>query len=98
MFAIARVIIGVGVPFAISGASQLIAELSYPKERPVITALFNDCLYIGSIMAAGVTLGTYAWPNDWAWRLPSLFQILPSMLQLIFIWYALTHSLISLCN
>ena len=31
--------------------------------------------------AAGTTLGTYAIPNNWAWRIPSLLQIVPSLLQ-----------------
>lgn len=26
-------------------------------------------------------------PNDWSWRIPSLLQITPSLLQLIFIWF-----------
>ena len=26
-------------------------------------------------------------PSNWAWRIPSLLQILPSMLQLTFIWW-----------
>lgn len=86
MFLVARVILGAGIVYAISGASQLIAELAYPKERSVITGLFNESWYAGSIVAAGVTLGTYSWKSNWSWRLPSLLQILPSLLQLTFIW------------
>lgn len=86
MFLVSRVILGAGIVYAISGASQLIAELAYPKERSVITGLFNESWYAGSIVAAGVTLGTYSWTTNWSWRVPSLLQILPSMLQLIFIW------------
>jgi predicted MFS family arabinose efflux permease len=86
MFLVARLMLGYGIPFAISGASQLIAELSYPRERAIITGLFNESWYIGSIIAAGVTLGTYSIESTWAWRIPSLLQILPSMLQIIFIW------------
>lgn len=26
-------------------------------------------------------------PNSWSWRIPSLLQIAPSVLQLIFIWF-----------
>ncbi|KIW17430.1 hypothetical protein PV08_04624 [Exophiala spinifera] len=87
MFLVARIILGMGIVFAISGASQLIAELAYPKERSVITGLFNESWYAGAIVAAGVTLGTYSWDSNWSWRLPSLLQILPSTLQLIFIWF-----------
>jgi len=87
MFLVSRFILGAGIPFAINGASQLIAELAYPKERAVITGLFNESWYLGSILAAGITLGTYQLTSTWAWRLPSLFQIIPSLLQLTFIWF-----------
>lgn len=43
--------------------------------------------YVGAIIAAGTTLGTFSIPNDWAWRIPSIVQIAPSLLQLIFIWF-----------
>lgn len=87
MLIASRFIMGMGIPYAISGASQLLAELSYPRERAVIIGLFNESWYAGAILAAGVTLGTFEWPNHWSWRLPTLFQILPSMLQLTFIWF-----------
>ena len=38
-------------------------------------------------MAAGITLGTYSIDSDWSWRLPSLLQIVPSFLQIAFIWF-----------
>lgn len=87
MLLASRLIMGMGIPYAISGASQLLAELSYPHERAIIIGLFNESWYVGAILAAGVTLGTFEWPNHWAWRLPTLFQILPSTLQLLFIWF-----------
>jgi len=87
MFLVARILLGMGIPFAINGASQLIAELAYPRERPVITGLFNESWYAGSVLAAGVTLGTYAMPNNWSWRIPSLLQLVPSLLCLTFVWF-----------
>ncbi|KAF4968107.1 hypothetical protein FSARC_4468 [Fusarium sarcochroum] len=87
MFLASRLVLGTGIPFAVSGASQLLAELTYPRERSVITGLFNTSWFVGSIMAAGVTLGTHTMPNDWGWRIPSILQAAPSVLQLIFIWW-----------
>ncbi|EMC98111.1 hypothetical protein BAUCODRAFT_22945 [Baudoinia panamericana UAMH 10762] len=87
MFLVARLLLGVGIPFCISGASQLIAELTFPKHSSVLNGLFNESWYAGAIIAAGVTLGTYAIPNNWSWRIPSLLQIVPSMLQMTFIWF-----------
>ncbi|KAF8885773.1 hexose transporter [Infundibulicybe gibba] len=87
MFVIARFILGLGIPFAIVAASSLIGELSHPKERAILGSLFNSCYFIGSIVAAGVTLGTFAMPSDWGWRIPSLLQLTPSSLQILFIYF-----------
>lgn len=86
MFLISRFFLGNGIPFAIVAASSLIGELSYPKERAVLTSLFNASWFIGSIVAAGITLGTFAMPNSWSWRIPSLLQVFPSLLQIGFMW------------
>lgn len=87
MFLASRLILGMGIPFAVSGASQLLAELTYPRERAIITGLFNTSWFAGAILAAGVTLGTYNIPSNWAWRIPTILQCAPSLLQLIFIWF-----------
>jgi MFS family permease len=87
MFLASRLVLGTGIPFAVSGASQLLAELTYPRERAIITGLFNVSWFAGAILAAGVTLGTYSIPNDWGWRIPSILQCAPSILQLIFVWF-----------
>jgi hypothetical protein len=42
MFLISRLLLGMGIPFCISGASQLIAELAYPREAGVLNGLFNE--------------------------------------------------------
>lgn len=59
MFLASRWILGFGIPFAIVSASSLIGELSYEKERPIMTSLFNASWFIGAIVAAGVTYGTF---------------------------------------
>ncbi|KAI5840770.1 MFS transporter [Morchella snyderi] len=86
MFLTSRFVLGMGIPFALSGGSQLIGELAYHKERAVLTSAFNVSWYIGGIVAAGVTLGTFQIPTDWAWRIPSALQVVPSAFQLCFIW------------
>ncbi|KAK0491589.1 hexose transporter [Armillaria novae-zelandiae] len=75
MFVCSRLILGFGIPFAIVAASSLIGELSHPKERAVLGSLFNSCWFIGSIVAAGITLGTFNMDSNWGWRIPSLVQI-----------------------
>ncbi|KAI5797382.1 hexose transporter [Peziza echinospora] len=86
-FLMSRFFLGCGIPFAIVAASSLIGELSYPKERAVLTSLFNASWFIGAIVAASITLGTFAMPNTWSWRIPSILQIFPSLLQVTFIWF-----------
>jgi MFS family permease len=66
---------------------MLIAELVYPSHTSVINGLFNESWYAGAIIAAGVTLGTFARKDNWAWRIPSIVQAVPSILQLTCIWF-----------
>jgi MFS family permease len=86
MLVAARIIMGLGSPTSLAGAAQLVVELGYPKERSALVGLFQGTWYTGAVIAAVVTLGTFDWTNSWSWRLPTLFQILPSLLSLIFIW------------
>ena len=87
MFVIARFLLGFGIPFAIVAASSMIGELAYPKERARMGSLFNASWFIGAIVAAGVTLGTFQLPTNWGWRIPSILQVVPSMLQILFIGF-----------
>lgn len=38
--------------------------------------------------AAWTTFGSFKINNSWAWRLPSLLQGLPSIAQILLIWFA----------
>ncbi|GKT51599.1 lactose permease [Colletotrichum spaethianum] len=44
-------------------------------------------LYIGSICAAWITFGTRTIPSTWSWRIPSLLQMAPSVVQLAAVWF-----------
>ncbi|EAU82583.1 hexose transporter [Coprinopsis cinerea okayama7 len=87
MFVISRFIMGIGIVFAIVAASSLIGELSYPRERAIMGSLFNACWFIGAIAAAGTTLGTFSMSSTWGWRIPSVLQAFPSLLQIIFVYF-----------
>lgn len=86
MYIGARFLLGFGIPFCIIAGSSLMGELAYPKERPVMTSLFNALWFVGSLVAAGVSFGTLSIQSDWAWRIPSLLQAGPSLLQIVFIF------------
>ena len=82
MYIIARMILGFGILFAIIAGSSLIGELGHPRQRPILTSLFNSSYFIGSIIAAAIALKTVDIAGDWSWRLPSLLQMCPSLLQI----------------
>lgn len=86
MYIAARWILGFGIPFCIIAGSSLMGELAYPKERPIMTSLFNALWFVGSLIAAGISFGTQSIKDDWAWRIPSLLQVGPSLLQICFIF------------
>ncbi|KAK0615173.1 general substrate transporter [Bombardia bombarda] len=87
MYIIARMILGFGIPTCIVSGSSLIGELAYPKERPVLTSLFNVSYFVGQIVAAAICFGTNDIKSDWAWRIPSLLQLCPSLLQVTCVFF-----------
>ncbi|KFY57269.1 hypothetical protein V496_06481 [Pseudogymnoascus sp. VKM F-4515 (FW-2607)] len=86
MYIVARMILGFGIVFCIIAASAMIGELSHPKERAIMTSLFNASYFIGAIVASAVTIGTVEIDSDWAWRVPSILQTCPSLLQICFVF------------
>ncbi|KAK3348524.1 general substrate transporter [Neurospora tetraspora] len=87
MYIVARMILGFGIPTCIVSGSSLIGELAYPKERPVLTSLFNVSYFVGQIVAAAIVFGTNNIASNWGWRIPSLLQVCPSLLQLAFVFF-----------
>ncbi|KAI1505987.1 guanine deaminase [Biscogniauxia marginata] len=87
MYVVARLILGFGIPTCIVSASSLIGELSYPKERPVLTSLFNVSYFIGQLLAAGICFGTNSIANNYAWKIPSWLQMCPSLVQISMIFF-----------
>ncbi|KAF2258984.1 general substrate transporter [Lojkania enalia] len=86
MYIVARLLLGFGIPACIVAGSSLIGELGYPKERPILTSLFNVSYFFGQIIAAGIVFGTNSIASNWAWRIPSLLQLAPSLLQIAFVY------------
>ncbi|KAI0376779.1 general substrate transporter [Hypomontagnella monticulosa] len=87
MYVVARLILGFGIPTCIVSASSLIGELAYPKERPVLTSLFNVAYFVGQITAAGICFGTNNITTNMAWKIPSWLQMCPSLLQIAFVLF-----------
>ncbi|RYP08329.1 hypothetical protein DL764_001975 [Monosporascus ibericus] len=87
MYIFARFMLGFGIPTCIVSASSLIGELSYPKERPVMTSLFNVSYFVGQILAAAICFGTNSIANDYGWKIPSWLQMCPSLVQVGLIFF-----------
>ncbi|PPQ80209.1 hypothetical protein CVT25_003562 [Psilocybe cyanescens] len=86
MFIGARFLIGFGLTFAAAAAPLLVTEIAFPTQRAQATSMYNTLWYLGSIIAAWTTFGTFRIQNNWAWRIPSALQGLPSVLQIFLIW------------
>ncbi|KAL3427158.1 MFS sugar transporter [Phlyctema vagabunda] len=87
MYIIARMLLGWGIVLCIISGSAMIGELSYAKERAINTSLFNASYFPGAIIAAAIALRTADIGGNWAWRIPSLLQIFPSVIQIIFVLF-----------
>ncbi|KAG8901904.1 hypothetical protein FRB99_005007 [Tulasnella sp. 403] len=87
-FISARALLGFGMAFSVNAAPLLVTELAYPTQRGSITAIYNSTWYVGSIFSAWITFGTFRIANStWAWRIPSILQAIPSLLQCVLIWF-----------
>ncbi|KFY62371.1 hypothetical protein V496_04631 [Pseudogymnoascus sp. VKM F-4515 (FW-2607)] len=84
-----RFLIGFGVAIAHGASPLLVAELVHPQHRAIYTTIYNCTWYFGSIVAAWTAFGTNKMGphNNWAWRIPTILQAMPSCLQMIFIWF-----------
>ncbi|KAJ5787300.1 hypothetical protein N7457_002290 [Penicillium paradoxum] len=88
MFLVSRMIIGFGGLIAVEASPMLVSELAYPTHRPVLVGYYNNLWYLGAMLAAWITYGTYFMgPNmSWAWRIPSLLQGFFPLVQALFVY------------
>jgi len=92
MFIGCRLLIGIGLSWATMAAPVLITELAFPTHRAPITGLYNSSWYLGSIVAAWVTFGTFRLNNTWSWRIPSVLQGVPSLIQVLLVFLIVPES------
>ncbi|KAG2127486.1 general substrate transporter [Suillus clintonianus] len=87
MFIGARFLIGFGQTFASVASPLLVAEVAYPSQRSQATTMYVSLWFVGSIVAAWTTYGTFNIPTSWAWRIPSALQGVSSLIQVFLIWF-----------
>jgi hypothetical protein len=46
--------------------------------------MFNAFFGVGAVLGAGIVVRTIEIQSDWSWRLPSILQCLPSLIQVAF--------------
>ncbi|KAK6371851.1 hypothetical protein LTS17_008675 [Exophiala oligosperma] len=85
MFVIARIFLGFGAAVSGIASGVYLAETFPSRWRAWGVGLLNDFYYVGALIAAGITLGTGEWQSTWAWRAPSLFQGIFSLLCILVI-------------
>jgi MFS family permease len=66
---------------------MLIGELAYPAHRGTLTSLWGPSWNMGAIVAAWTTYGTFRIPTNWAWRIPSAIQGVPTIFVLLTVWF-----------
>lgn len=89
-FLVSRIVLGLGTGITVVAAPALVSEISHPSIRGPSTAFYNTCWYLGSTIAAWVTLGTgrietqgSSIPVDYSWRIPSYLQGFIPILQMV---------------
>ncbi|KAK9848352.1 Major facilitator superfamily [Penicillium brevicompactum] len=85
MFVIARIVVGIGSAISNGAAPTWLGELLPPRRRARILGLFFSCYYVGSLASSLVNYGSQNINSTWAWRLPSLLQVVPSLLAIIIV-------------
>lgn len=88
MFIAARFFLGFGIAIAHGASPLLVTELVHPQHRATFTTIYNTTWYFGSFLAAWLCYGTHFMEHsNWSWRIPSIIQGLPSIIQLVFVWF-----------
>lgn len=83
MFIFARIFLGHGIVYAIVAGSALLGELGHPKERQFLGSYFNAFYSVGALLGAGIVVQTQRINSDWSWKLPSMLQAAPSLIQVL---------------
>ncbi|CAI7598988.1 unnamed protein product [Penicillium pancosmium] len=82
-FVTARALLGFSTSFVTQPSPMLITELAYPTNP----SRKDNSIYVGSIIAAWCTYGTFKINHNWSWRIPSIVQGALPILQVSMIFF-----------
>ena len=83
MFVVGRIIVGVGAQLSSGACPVLLSEIVPAARRGTILGLFFSFFYVGSLVSSGINYRMVDIASSWAWRIPSIFQCVPSLLSLL---------------
>lgn len=82
-----RFFMGFGNSLAQLASPLLLTEICHPQHRGRVTAIYNCLWNVGALANSWISFGTQNIPSGWSWRIPTLVQAMPSIIQLTFIWW-----------
>jgi sugar porter (SP) family MFS transporter len=82
-----RLILGFGGSMAQICSPILLTEIAHPQHRARFTAVYNCLWNLGALFCSLIAFGTQYVKNDWSWKSVTLLQIVPSVIQLAFIFW-----------
>lgn len=82
-----RFLLGFGNSFAQMSSPLLLTEICHPQHRGPVTAVYNCLWNAGALIVSCIGWGTSSIGNEWSWRSITFIQIVPSLIQLTFIYW-----------
>ncbi|KAK2768661.1 hypothetical protein FQN54_000517 [Arachnomyces sp. PD_36] len=87
MFMGGRFFMGFGNSMAQLSSPLLLAELAHPQHRSRLSSIYNCLWNMGAVICTFLVFGTKYIPSEWSWRIPTIVQAFPSVIQMTFIWF-----------
>ena len=82
-----RFILGFGNSLSQMASPLLLTEICHPQHRGPVTAIYNCLWNLGALLVSCIGWGTSFVNSEWSWRSITLLQVVPSVVQLSFIWW-----------
>jgi MFS family permease len=90
MYIAGRFILGFGNGLAQMCSPLLLVEIVHPQHRGPVTTIYNCLWNAGALLVSVIGWGTSYVASEWSWRSITLLQIVPSVIQLVFIYCRLS--------
>jgi MFS family permease len=81
-FLMIRVFLGLSSVSLNVTSNLLVSEISHPRQRAQVTALWISFFYVGAIIVAWTAYGALNITSSWTWRLPVIIQAAWNVIQL----------------